>query len=75
MCVLLIYIHTEWRLFIQSSKFSLKFGLLHNGNKFPSVPLANAANVKESYENTKQVLKKIQCEKYNWNICGDLKVT
>ena len=28
----------EWRLFIDSSKASLKVVLLHNGNKFPSVP-------------------------------------
>ena len=33
---------TEWRLFIDSSKTSLKAVLLHNGNKFPSVPLAYA---------------------------------
>jgi hypothetical protein len=32
---------TEWRLFIDSSKVSLKAVLLHNGNKFPSVPLAS----------------------------------
>ena len=40
----------QWRLFIDSSKVSLKVVLLHIGNKFPSVPLAHAANRKESYE-------------------------
>ena len=40
----------RWRLFIDSSKVSLKVVLLHNGNRFPSVPLAHAANTKESYE-------------------------
>ena len=35
---------TEWRLFIDSSKVSLKAVLLHKGNEFPSVPLALAAN-------------------------------
>jgi len=30
----------QWRLFIDSSKVSLKVVLLHNGNRFPSVPLA-----------------------------------
>ena len=34
----------QWRLFIDSSKVSLKVALLHNGNKFSSVPLAHAAN-------------------------------
>ena len=41
---------TGWRLFIDSSKTSLKTMLLHNGNKFPSVPLAYATNMKETYE-------------------------
>ena len=40
----------QWRLFINLSKVSLKLVLLHNGNRFPSVPLAHAANIKESYE-------------------------
>jgi len=48
--------------------------LLHNRNKFPFVPVAYAVNLKESYENIKVLLEKIQYEKYNWNICGDLKV-
>jgi hypothetical protein len=64
----------EWRLFIDSSKVSLKAVLLHNGNKYPSVPLAHAVNMKESYENMKLLLEKIHYEKYKWNICGDLKV-
>jgi len=38
------------------------------------VPLSHAANMKGSYENMKLLLEKIQYEKYNWNICGDLKV-
>ena len=42
---------TEWRMFIDSSKTSLKAVLLHNGNKFPSLPLAYATNIKETYEN------------------------
>jgi len=28
----------QWRLFVDSSKMSLKLVLLHNGNRFPSVP-------------------------------------
>jgi len=57
-----------------SSKVGLKIILSHNGKKFPSVPLAHTANVKELYENMKLILEKIQYEKYNWNICGYLKV-
>jgi len=40
------YSPDQWHLFIDSSKVSLKVVLLHNRNRFPSVPLAHAANVK-----------------------------
>ena len=33
----------QWRLFTDSSKVRRKVVLLHNGNRFPSIPLANAA--------------------------------
>jgi hypothetical protein len=65
----------EWSLFIDTSEVSLKAVLLYNGNKYPSVPLAYAVNLKESYEYMKLLLEKIHYEKYKWNICGDLKVT
>ena len=45
-------------LFIDSSKMSLKVVLFHNGNGFPSVPLAHAAYMKESYESMKLLLGK-----------------
>ena len=43
----------QWCLFIDSSKVSLKVALLHNGNRFPSISLAYATNMKESYESMK----------------------
>jgi len=64
----------QWRLFIDSSKMRLKVVLLHNGNRFPSVPLAHAANMKESYESMKLLFQKIKYGKYKWKLCGDLKV-
>jgi hypothetical protein len=48
----------QWRLFIVSSKMSLKAVLLHHGNVFPSVPLAHAAKMNESYESMKLLLGK-----------------
>jgi len=48
--------------------------LLHSGNKFPSVPLAHAANMKESYERTKLLLGKIKYDEFKWKLCGDLKI-
>jgi len=44
----------EWRLFIDSSKVSLKVILLHNGNLLPSIPVAHAFVIKESDDNMKQ---------------------
>jgi hypothetical protein len=64
----------EWRLFIDSSKPSLKAVLLHNGNKKPSIPLTFAEHMKESYDNIKFLLTMIQYGKYSWYVCGDLKV-
>ena len=40
---------TEWRLFIGSSKTSMKAVLLRNGNKFLSVPLAYATNIRKKF--------------------------
>jgi len=64
----------QWHLFIDSSKVSLKVVLLHNGNKFPSVPLAHAANIKESYESMKLLLGKIKYDEFKRKLRGDLKV-
>ena len=64
----------QWRLFIDSSKVSLKLVLLHNGNRFTCVPLARAANMKKSYESMKLLLGKIKYGEFKWNLCGDLKV-
>lgn len=64
----------EWRLFIDSSKTSLKAVLLHNGNKLPSVPLAYAVDMRETYENMYLLLKALRYKVYDWQICCDLKV-
>ena len=64
----------QWRLFIDSSKVSLKVVLIHNGNRYPSVPLAHAANMTESYESMKLLLGKIKYDEFKWKLCGGLKV-
>jgi predicted esterase len=61
----------DWRLFIDSSKLSLKVVLLHNGNQHPSIPVGHAVHMKETQENLKQLLNKHEYSKYGWNICGD----
>jgi len=42
---------TEWRLFLDPSKVSLKGVFLHNGNRFPSVPITHAANIQSPVKN------------------------
>ena len=64
----------QWRLFTDSSKVSFKVVLLHNGNRFLSVPLAHAANVEGSYESMKLQLGKIKYDEFKWKLCGDLKI-
>jgi len=64
----------QWSLFIDSSKVNLQLVLLHNGNRFPSIPLAHAATMKESYESMKLLLGKIKYNEFKWKLYGDLKV-
>ncbi|GBP36844.1 hypothetical protein EVAR_96090_1 [Eumeta japonica] len=68
------YDKTEWRLFIDSSKYSLKAVLLHNGNKKPSIPIGHAVNCKESYETMRTLINLIKYKEHKWKVCGDLKV-
>ena len=68
------YLTEDWRLFIDSSKVSLTGKLLHNGNRYPSIPIAHAIHMKETYGNMQNLLEKIDYKKYAWNICGNLKV-
>ena len=64
----------EWRLFIDSSKASLKAVLLRNGNTHPSIHLAHAIQLKGGHETIKVLLDALQYLKYSGKICGDLKV-
>jgi len=64
----------DWRLFIDSSKLSLKAVPLHNGNTLPSIPVGHSVHIKESYENMKILMEAINYDKFKWQICGDLKV-
>ena len=64
----------EWRLFIDSSKRSLKCVLLHNGNRYASIPVGHSVTLKESYENVKNVLETLKYNDHGWMICVDLKM-
>ena len=65
---------SDWRLFMDSSKRSLKGVLLHNGNKYPSIPIAHSVHLKESYDNMELLLEAIKYSEYQWSLGGDLKV-
>jgi len=64
----------DWRLFIDSSKLSLKAVPLHNGKTLPSIPVGNSVRNKESYENMKILIEAFNYDKFKWQICSDLKV-
>jgi hypothetical protein len=40
----------------------------------PSIPVDYAVNMKESYDNMKLLLNCVNYKKYQWQLCGDLKV-
>lgn len=65
---------TKWRFFVDGSVDSIKGVLLENGNKCPSIPIAYAVGVKETYESMRKILELVNYEKYKWLICADLKV-
>ena len=67
------YTPPEWRLFIDSSKRSLKCVLLHIGNKLASVPIGHSIQMKKTYENMKTISDRIKYTEHEWVICGDLK--
>ena len=63
----------EWRLYIYSSKLSLKAVLLNVGNVLPSISVAQSVHMKESYESMDKLLSCKCYNKYQWQLCGDLK--
>lgn len=68
------YKPSEWRLFIDKSKRSLKCILLHNRNKYAGVPIAHSTKLKEEYCNISLLLNKINYNDHRWQICVDLKM-
>ena len=68
------YNPSDWRWFIDSLVKSLKAVLLHNGSKFPSIPVGRSVHMKEEYENVKALLDMINSTSHNWELCGDFKM-
>jgi hypothetical protein len=68
------YNPSEWRLFIDSSKRSLKYVLFNNGNKYGSIPIGHSTMMKEEYKAISLVLEKINYQEHQWVICVDFKM-
>lgn len=66
---------SEWRLFINSSKLSMRVVLLHNGNCLSSFPVGHAVHTKETYANMIALPNSIKVAEHNWKICRDLQVS
>ena len=60
--------------FFDSSVRSLKCVLLHNGNKYASIPIGHSISMREEYDSIKQILEKVAYLEYQWKICVDLKM-
>ena len=62
------------RLFIDSSKRSLKCVLLLNRNIYGCIPIRHSVTMKEEYGNIKLILKRLEYGDHQWLICVDLKM-
>ena len=65
---------SDWRLFIGSSKQSLKAVLQHNGNVYPSIPIAHSVRMKEDRESVKILLELTRYNNHDSDVCGDFKM-
>jgi hypothetical protein len=63
---------SEWRLFVDACKRSLK-GVLHKGNVYGSVSVTHSVLRKQPYENLETLLW-IKYQEHNWPICGHFKI-
>ena len=63
------YSASDWRLFIDSSKRSLKAVLRHIDNVYQSIPIAHTVQMKEDRESVKILLELIQYNDHNWDVC------
>lgn len=67
------YNATDWRLFTDSSKRSLKCVLFHNGNLFGAVPIGYSVSLREEYEDIKRAIDLLQYNMHKWIIVLTLK--
>src|SRR6218665_303527 len=65
----------QWTILLSdSSSRSLKAVLLHNGNNYPSLPMAHSVRLKEDYIGVKMLLRALKYDDYEWEVIGDFKM-
>ena len=64
----------EWRLFLDSSKCSLKCVLLNNGNRYGAVLVGHSTVLKEELDDIRTVMDLLEYHEHGWIICVDLKM-
>ena len=64
----------EWRLFLDSSKRSLKCVLLHNRNKYGVIPVGHSNALKEQQNDNKTIMDLRKYREHGWIICVNLKM-
>ena len=69
-----VYSASDWRLFIDSSKQSLKAVLVHNNKVCSSIPIAYSVRMKEDHESVKILFELIRYNNHNWDVFGDFKM-
>ena len=68
------YSPAEWRLFLDSSKRSLKCVILRNGNVYGAVPVGHSVHLREHYDDMRMVMDLLKYHEHNWIVCVDLKM-
>lgn len=68
------YRASEWYLFVDGSKTSIKAVLLHIGSALPSIPVGHSTTLKETYEDLRFMLNRVNYKEHRWNVCADFKV-
>ena len=68
------YSPAEWRLFLDSSKRSLKCVILHNGIVYGAIPVDHLVHLREDYDDMRMVIDLLKYQEHNWIICVDLKM-
>jgi hypothetical protein len=72
--LVVVYDEREWKLFVVSSKRSLKEVLLDSNNKYTPVLVAGTIHLKEMYKNLEIFLNKTQYKEHGWLNRAHLKV-